>query len=368
MSALATAETAAPPPGSWAGWLRSGARPGAALVAFRWLVAGCQAATLVITWPLWQVHQTPPMLPAAPLPEVDLGVVLMASLAVILVRPTLGVALHTALTVYACLIDQTRLQPEIVSLIFLLWGSLPSKTAKAFARYHLVSMWAFAGVNKLLSPEFMHGTAQWILGGLVRTPPPLLREHAGYLIAGFELGVGLLALYPRTRRLAAFAAFALHATILLDLSPLGHNWNQAVWPWNVALAFSGFALIWGWRDGPILALGRAHLLARPAIVLVALAPIGFYFGVTDAYLAHNLYTSNTPRADWCRAGRGCASDPYTPATWRAFNVPIPPEHRLFESYFFRTCGTGDTLVIKDNRAWAKQRGWDQRTVPCPASA
>lgn len=353
---------------SWVHAVRSGQLAAAGMVAFRWLVVGCQVATLLITWPLWQVHESPPMLPALPLPQLDLGILLMLSLGVVLVRPVPGVALHTGLMVYACLIDQTRLQPEIVSLIFLLWGSLPLETAKAFARAHLISMWAFAGINKLLSPEFMHGTAQWILGGLVKSPPPLLRENAGYVIAFAELGVGLLALFPKTRRLAAISALVLHAVIILDLSPLGHNWNQSVWPWNLALAFSGFALIAAWKDGPLRSLGRCHPLVRPAVALVALAPIGFYVGITDAYLAHNLYTSNTLRADSCREGRGCGADPYTSATWRAFNVPLPPEHRLFEAYFQRTCQPGDSLVIKDSRRWAQIQGFSQRTVACQARA
>jgi hypothetical protein len=57
---------------------------------------------------------------------------------------------------YAVLIDQTRLQPEIVSLIFLLWGTLPDPNLKTLARAHLIALWCFAGLNKLLSPAFMN--------------------------------------------------------------------------------------------------------------------------------------------------------------------------------------------------------------------
>ena len=31
-------------------------------------------------------------------------------------------------------------------------------------------------------------------------------------------------------------------------------------------------------------------------MILLIAPLGFYFGVVDAYLAHNLYSSNTPGA------------------------------------------------------------------------
>ncbi|MDQ3657413.1 MAG: hypothetical protein M3457_20350, partial [Chloroflexota bacterium] len=61
------------------------------MLAFRALVVACQAATIWITWPLWQVHANPPMLPALPLPAFDMGFLLIASLLLILVLPLPGI-------------------------------------------------------------------------------------------------------------------------------------------------------------------------------------------------------------------------------------------------------------------------------------
>jgi hypothetical protein len=66
-----------------------------------------------------------------------LGPALLVSLALVLVRATGGTVLHSALLVYAMLIDQTRIQPEIVSLAVLLWGTFPSPDAKLVGRTHL---------------------------------------------------------------------------------------------------------------------------------------------------------------------------------------------------------------------------------------
>ena len=345
--------------GGQAAWLRlnAGARASLATLAFRWLVVACMGATVLITWPLWGVHESPPMLPAVALPAVALGWPLLGSLAVILVAPVVGMALHTALVLYAVLIDQTRLQPEVVSLLFLLWGTLPHATAKALARAHLVSLWAFAGVNKLFSPAFLDETAPRLIGGLIDEPPARLLANAGYLIAATELGTGLLALVPRTRRLAAVVAFGLHTGILVDLSPLGLDRNEAVWPWNVALAFAGFALIWPWRESPWRTLLGCHRGVRPLLLLLVVAPAGFYVGITDAYLAHNLYSSNTASA---------TSTSLPPSeTWIAFKVPLPPEHRLFKQYFHATCGPGDRMVITDTRWWYRRRGQDHVVLRCP---
>lgn len=330
------------------------------LLAFRWLVVACQAATIYITWPLWQVHESPPMLPALPLPAYDLGIPMLVSLALILILPVPGMTLHSALIVYAILIDQTRIQPEFVSLVFLLWGSLPNPTARAFAQAHLVSLWFFAGFHKLFSDGFLNGTAQWMLLEIPISPNPWLTQNIGYVLALTEVTLGVLAFIPRTRPLAAIMAFVVHAGILFVLLPTGHDWNEVVWPWNVALALSGFAIILPWRDSPFTALLRCRKVARPLVTLLLIAPMGFYIGVTDAYLAHHLYSSNTAVAH----STALSID----ATWNAFNVPLPPEHRLFKQYFRATCQPGDQLTIVDQRWWYQERGLGYQEIMCPVTS
>jgi len=331
------------------------------LIAFRWLIISCQAATLLITWPLWQVHTVTPMLLLLPLPVFDMGVLLLLSLVLIIFAPRTGVIVHTVLIVYAILIDQTRLQPEVVSLVFVLWGTLPDPRAKLLGRSHLLALWIFAGINKLLSPGFLFGTSHWMLHGLMSSPPSWLDQNFGYVIVLAESGTGLLALFPRTRKLAAVTAFMLHMGILLDLSPLGNNWNQSVWPWNIALAFVGIALIAPWKESLIKDLHGQRWLIRLAVIYILISPIGFYFGITDAYLAHNLYTSNVPYAS------SSGSTAPSGITWSVYNVPFPPETRLYEQLFRLTCKPGDEIVIRDPRWWFRVQHLDDRTLDCPTS-
>ena len=245
-----------------------------------------------------------------------------------------------------------------------MWGSLVSPTAKAFARAHLVSMWIFAGFNKLLSPGFMNDTAQWMLSGVSSNPPGWLHDNFGYVVAFTEIGVGVLALVPQTRKLAAVGALGLHAGILMDLGPLGHDTNLAVWPWNIALAVAGFALIATWKGSPLAWIRALHPVVRPLIVLIFIAPLGFYVGVTDAYLSHNLYTSNTPRAAvWCV--HPCLPQQNPSATWDAFNVPLPPARRILKKFFTESCRAGDVMVISDKRRWFRERGKEIVYLRCP---
>jgi hypothetical protein len=327
-----------------------------ARVAFRWWVAGCQAATLLITWPLWQVHRSPPMLPVLPLPQLDTGVALLLSLAVVFIAPVTGIILHTVLIVYAMLIDQTRIQPQLMSHTILLWGTLCYLDAKTLSRAYLVAMWTWAGLNKLLSPAFLSDVGPSLFGTLFTQAPVWLRENGGYAIAISELATGLMAALPRTRRLCGFMAFGLHISILLTLVSLRANRNEAIWPWNLALALSAFSLIAPWQESIPRSIGQSQLGTRLIIVLILVLPAGFHFGLIDTYFAHNLYSGNTPIA---------ASSAFNPASTRSeFNVPLPPEHRLYEQWFHLVCKPGDHLTIIDPRWWFRIRGQGERELAC----
>ena len=321
-------------------------------IMFRWLLIVCQALTLLITWPLWQVHQSPPMLPLIPLPTFDLGALLLLSLGLILIFPRIGLIAHTTLIIYAVMIDQLRLQPEIISLVLLLWSTLPNPHLQTIGRAHLIALWFWAGTHKLLSVGFLTDTGPLLLGALLPFAPEWFVNSGGYLIALTEILAGILAFLPATRRLSGWLAFGVHIGILLTLSPLGLHWNQAVWPWNAALAVAGFALIWNWSE-PLVTRRR---LTTVVVLLILVMPAGYYVGMVDAYLAHNLYTSNVPRA---------ISTAFRPTmTWDVLNVPMPPEHRLFEQYFRLVCGPNDQLTIRDSRWWFQRQGLGERKIRC----
>jgi hypothetical protein len=126
----------------------------------------------------------------------------------------------------------------------------------------------------------------------------------------------VLALFPRTRKMAGFMAFGIHAGILLTLSPVGRNWNEAVWPWNLALALAGLALIVPWKEPLFKTLAETVPTARALVIFILLSPAGWFVGITDAYLAYHLYSSDVPRASSTALGTG--------VTWSAFEVPLPP--------------------------------------------
>ena len=302
----------------------------------------CQAAAIVLMWPLWQVRESPPLLPALSLPQMPVGIALIATLALILRAPRAGVAAHIAVLLYAFAADQTRLQPQIVSLALLLLGTSALPATGPIARAHLVSLWIWSGLNKALSVEFMHRTATLLFDNLPFAPS-WLRGWFGWLIVIGETGVGVCLLIPRLRRAGVLLAFLVHGMILLVLVP--DHWSVSVWPWNLALPVSAAVLFWP-RDPaePAWPSRRARLLLAALLLL----PVGFYAGWMDAYLSHHVYSDSTATAVVCRVDGRCSSAPFL-APYVPMRARLPPEPRLFIDHFDAICRPGDRLVVHPRR-------------------
>lgn len=316
---------------------------------FRAVLVLCQAITIILTWRLWQTRDLPPTLPALPLPQIDTGLLLLGSLLIVLVVPLPGLVIHSLLLTYAIASDQTRLQPEIISLLILMWGTLESYGLKMIARGHLIALWFFAGFNKLISSGYWTGLS---------FAHPLSASRVA-LLPFVEIALGVLTLLRRTRKIAIVLAFVLHIGIFMMVA-VRLNRNSAIWFWNVGLAFAAIALLYPWNESFISSVRKLHPVPAVLVLLILVSPIGFYFGIVDAYLAHNLYSRNVPYAVW----HTTAGERKSLHTVKPLNVPLPPEHRLFESSFQQLCSTGDYLLIHDPRWWARARGYERRRIEC----
>lgn len=323
------------------------------------------AATVLLSWPLWQVRELPPNLPLLPLPGLPLGAGLLAALAVCLWRPAAGLAAYLALFTYGVLTDQSRLQPQFLTFAFLLGATLPGASGLALARFHLVLLWFYAGLHKLLSVDFMAQSDPYLLRTMVGLWSPAVRAVFPWLVVLSECGAALLALAPRGRRLAVAAAVVLHLGILTTLVRAGYN--ASVWPWNVLLALAAVLLILPWRRTLGQEWRAASRPLRLALVAMAVYPLTFYAGLADTYTAWSLYAANAPRGLVCdlstapppaRPGLG---DEYVynhrDGRFRCLRIelgdvlgaPLPPIHRLFRAYFERTCHDGEFLLILERR-------------------
>ncbi len=239
----------------------------------------------------------------------------------------------------ACLGDQMRMQPGVISVAILMIAPAFGENGRSIARWHLCSLWLWAGLHKVLSTGWAaaDGNAHFIADSLGR---PGWTGAVAVVLPLCELGLGVTALWPRLWTVTGIGAPLLHIGVVVTLSPPFADWNSSVWPWNAAVAVAAPLLFLAQPEGaafpsrPVIAVA-AVLLAFPAL---------FYIGAVDAYPSHNLYSSNTARATICApSGRQCTNAAFD--TWERLNVPFPPEPRLYRQAFAIVCHRGDVLVV-----------------------
>lgn len=322
------------------------------------------AASYLLTWDLWQPRVGPPNLPAVgALQSIGFGVPLLLAALSAPLFPRLAATLHAGLLILAILGDQVRIQPEFASLAILLFAAAWPSTGLRVARWHLTTLWAWAGMHKLLSGGWPSGGASFIATSL---GAPGLRPLIAVAVPLLELGLAFLALTPKTWKALRWTAPVFHFGVLLPLALTG--WNTAVWPWNLCLAASAPLLFSDAFKHPAGDRRRVSQRALPVAVaaFLALYPVGFYFGTMDAYLAHNLYSSNTAEAAICSStprNGPCRTTSFS--TWENLNVPLPPENRLFTEWFERICQPDEVLRI-DGR-WTRLSERSVTLVPCTQS-
>lgn len=301
-----------------------------------------QAATIAATWPLWQHRSTPPVLPVVPMPF-DFGFVLLLTLALAATRPRTGTIAHGIVLGMAILADQTREQPQVLSLFLLLVASLPVRGAQALGAWHLAALWAFAGIGKLTSSRYYAHCGSFLLGLPDPEAAAPLAIALAAVIAAAELAVGVLALAPRTRGIAGALGCAMHLAILAFLSPLGRDWNAGVWAWNATIAVAAPLLL---RRGPVD--GACTTFARGAATAFVALPLGFGLGLVDSPIAFQVYTDNTCHAVVLPA-RGPAA---VVGAMPELSAHLPRVPRVFRVWFERTGSPGDRMILVDDRPLA----------------
>jgi hypothetical protein len=297
--------------------------------------AAAQAATLAVTWPLWQVRDSPPHLPLVDVPQIPFGIMLAVSLIIVFMRPRFGVRLHVVLLAASFVFDQWRVQPQAIGIAVLMLATVES-WGPAIGKSYLISMWLWSGLHKLLSPDWF-GQASWDLLQSLPIDPQSWHWPFAISIACSELTLGMFAIVRP--RWAAVGCALLHFGIALFLSPWVHDWNASVIPWNVCMAIVGSWILWcapAFREQ-----SKAELVAAAILLL---APLGFYAGLVDHSLAHVLYSENVPYGV-VTTNEGTRRIP----RYGSFRVPFPHTRRAIRQYFAATAQPGSKLQIVDPR-------------------
>ena len=329
-----------------------------AALALRCALVAAQAATVLVTWNVWEPRSFPPLLPLVPLPGFPAGQAMLASLALVLAWPRVGVPLHALVLALAIVADQSRLQPHVISMATLLWAATGTPGGQVVARASLAALWTYAGVHKLTSPAYYGLSGPWLLAAVWPGGPSWLGPVIAAAVAVTEIFLGCGCFVPRLRTAVAAVAAVFHlATFAVLAGRL--QWNTAVWPWNLALAVAGPAVLLAWRGRGFGAeWSAATRVARAAAIALLVLPAGYWLGVVDAFLAHCVYADNRPKAYVCTPFSRTDLD----AICLRLGVALPPAHRLYAPFFRGIGRPGEWLEVEDPRWIAHVRGFARRKI------
>ncbi len=311
-----------------------------------------QFATVLITWKIWLVRSPEsgyPNLPLFDVPQVDFGIWVLLSVAAVLLFPRWGLWVHLAVLMVASLFDQMRTQPQLLA-IWILMLAVIFPVGPRIARLFLTSLWFWAGLHKLLSPDWWTHCS-WGLVADAGQDAETWHWWFAAVVAISEMLLGVLAwLKPRW---AAIGCPLLHGGIAVFLSPLFCNWNVSVFPWNLATALIGSWLLWKFSQSPSSAGEHVAPLkfctsARwevAVLIILLVLPAGFYVGCVDHGYAHVLYSDHLPR------GLITLLDGQSREItgWGSLNAPCPKERRLLKQHFLLTSVPGEKLHLSDPR-------------------
>ncbi|MEW4452807.1 DoxX family protein [Bremerella sp. JC817] len=296
-----------------------------------------QAATILITWPLWQVRETPVHMPLFEMPQIPFGLWILATLVLVLVKPRLGLLAHAVSLLISFVFDQYRTQPQVIVMVILMLAVVED-VGIVIVRWFLASLWIWAGTHKLLSPDWF-SFSSWNMVSSLHVDPEQFQMLFAWGVGLGELAAGLLAVFRP--RWAAIPCVLMHVGIVIFLSPLFYNHNVSVVPWNLATATIGFWVMW--NTASIQPKFRWEWIVAAAMLVY---PLGFYVGVVDHGIACVLYSNHLPEGI-ITTTEGSQKI----LGWGDLHVPFPNERRLFRNYFQHSAPAGSKLHISEPRPW-----------------
>ncbi len=313
-----------------------------------------QLATVLITWPLWELRQSLVNVPwITALPQMPYGILMVAGLVGVLVSPRrYGLAIHLAILLLAILSDQTRCQPQVLWVAVLSIGCVFDR-AKQFCVWALVSLWLWAGIHKAISSEWYQGNAFQLMQQAGVSDPLRWCYWFALFVAISEIAQGILAIYRP--RIAAVTCFLLHLGIAGFMIFIQYNFS--VLPWNVCTAIVGTWLMFHAAvatKGPFkkfltISSSAGSSGARGvgwfAVAALLILPAGFYTGHIRHCFAHVLYSGGLPLASISKTD-GTVDQMLG---WEVIRVPFPHEPRAFVDYFRLTAAPGEKLHIHEIR-------------------
>jgi uncharacterized membrane protein YphA (DoxX/SURF4 family) len=224
------------------------------------LMAFSFIAEILVCWKMWiPIGREFPMISAFESIPISLGLIgdcilicfLFTSLILIILHKHSKLAFTVLLVCFVLLIleDIARLQPWVYgqTAILCLLCFQPKKPNTEELKKSILTgvliviagIYLWSGLQKF-NLNFIRETFPWLLSATgidlivpAGEPTPSI-NYSLFLVALGETILGLMIIFKKTRKIGMIGTLIMHVFILFSVGPLGHNWNQVVWPWNVS--------------------------------------------------------------------------------------------------------------------------------------
>jgi len=280
----------------------------------RLLAIAC-ITSMVLCYKLWLVERNFPTTPVFNfLPIINhpfdylLPILCIISLILIIIKPIKKFILIFLITaILLALFDLNRWQPwyyQYIMMFFVLSFYSENKSNEKHQKAILLcfkimmaGIYFWSGLQKF-NPNFVSDTYLWLMEPSKIYLGANFIDKLDWLAYAFpviETLTGISLLITPIKKAGAVLAIIMHLFILFTLSPLGHNYNQVVWPWNIFMIIINYILCFkvsastknDWKG-----FNKFNSI-RFVLIVFILFPLFNFFNKWDSYLSHNLYSGNT---------------------------------------------------------------------------
>ncbi len=221
-------------------------------------------------------------------------VLFAVSLAVGLVFPghRLVRAVVFGMGIVVVLLDGNRLQVWSYLWIAMLGVLTLTRTwprQRLLLQFMMIALYAWSGLNKL-NVYYLDHSFPWLMQAFSFSENWGGSSGLAILSALVEVGIAVGLYLGKTRQMAVVMALLFHLLILLILGPVGHYWNQVVWPWNGAMMALVFLLFWSDKMEGIGAIWRSGWLGKALLVGWGVLPVLNIVHCWDEQLSFKMYS------------------------------------------------------------------------------
>lgn len=272
----------------------------------------CLFVQLLLTKTLWSTtHDFLPLAPffdALPLDVLSpilpfiYGLILLSLLLITLFpKRYFLIDLFLVLAGLMVLQDLNRLQVwfyHLSTLLLLLRWSEQREAVGQMVQFVVIALYFWSGLHKLNS-YFIEDTFPWFFEAA--GPLAFLGSYKSLAIvtALLESAIGVALFFAKSRKVGIFLGIIFHLLVLLLLGPLGHNWNEVVWPWNICMMSLLYLLFAHSSANSTISINKMlrtqPILALP-FLLFAIFPSLNAFGYYDEQLSFKMYSGTNPEA------------------------------------------------------------------------